>query len=275
MCGKCIKSNQKALLCDLCDKWSHILCVGVSEIRYRELSEATEDLNWHCPLCLFKQLPCSNLSNSNIHDDLGDIHPVHSPTRSLLCLCFNARGIISKRLDLVVLLEECHPDIVVITETFLDNSFLDSELFSAQYAVFRKDRNRHGGGVLIAVRQHISAVRWVTSELSNIELIWLRVVSGSSSFMLGGFYRPPGSPESYLLELQSSLHSLPSNSSIVLCGDFNVLNVSWETVSPTSGDKSAAVLCTMINHFFMEQCVHSPTRGSNILDLLLTNRPSH
>ena len=217
VCGKCIKSNHKALLCDLCDKWSHILCGGVSEIRYRELSEATEDFNWHCPSCLFEQLPCFNLSNSNIHDDLSDIHPVYSPSRSLLCLCFNARGIISKRLDLVVLLEEHHPDIVVITETFLNNSILDSELFSAQYADFRQDGNHHGGGILIAVREHISAIRWVTSELSNIELIWLQVVSGSSSFMVGRFHRPPGSPESYLLELQSSLHSLPSNSSIVLC----------------------------------------------------------
>ena len=122
----------------------------------------------------------------------------------------------------------------MITETFLDASILNSEVFPDGYAVFRHDRSRHGGGVLIAESHSFSAIHWSTSESSNIELIWIQISIGTKSFMLGGFYRPPGSPESYLLELQSSIVSLPTNSPIFICGDFNVPDISWTTVSPTS-----------------------------------------
>jgi len=40
------------------------------------------------------------------------------------------------------------PDVIVITETFLD---LDGEVIPQGYLVFKCDRNWHGGGVLIAV----------------------------------------------------------------------------------------------------------------------------
>ena len=162
----------------------------------------------------------------------------------------------------------------MITETFLDASILNSEVFPDGYAVFRHDRSRHGGGVLIAVSHSFSAIYWSTSESSNIELIWIQISIGTKSFMLGGFYRPPGSPESYLLELQSSIVSLSTNSPIFICGDLNVPDISWTTVSPTSSDKNAALLCSLIHDLSLEQLIHSPTRGSNILDLLLINSPS-
>ena len=40
-----------------------------------------------------------------------------------------------------------------------------------------------------------------------------------------------------------------------------------------SSDKSSSVLYSMINDFSLEQCVSTPIRGSNILDLAFTNRP--
>ena len=38
-------------------------------------------------------------------------------------------------------------------------------------------------------------------------------------------------------------------------------------------DKNAAILSSVVQDLSLEQCVHTPTRGSNILNLLLTNRP--
>lgn len=46
-------------------------------------------------------------------------------------------------------------DIVVLTETHLNDSVADSEIFPSNFTVFRRDRQhrgRNGGGVLIAVR---------------------------------------------------------------------------------------------------------------------------
>ena len=71
--------------------------------------------------------------------------------------------------------------------------------------------------LVIAISNNLSAVRWTHSESSDIEPISIKFTFESVSFILGGFYRPPGSPESYLLALQTSIYTLPQNSSIFIC----------------------------------------------------------
>ena len=86
-------------------------------------------------------------------------------------------------------------DLIVLTETHLDHSILDSEIFPSHFTVFRNDRKingRHGGGVLIAVRDCIPATIRAThqceSELLFIDLLF----SHERRITLGVFYRPPG-----------------------------------------------------------------------------------
>jgi len=63
-------------------------------------------------------------------------------------------------------------DLVVITETFLSEEILNSEIVPSDYCVYRKDRNWHGGGVMIAVRNDIpSADR--TDLDADCELKWI------------------------------------------------------------------------------------------------------
>ena len=57
----------------------------------------------------------------------------------------------------------------------------------------------------------------IQNLLHDIEPISIQFTIESVSFILGGFYRPPGSPESYLLALQTSIYTLPQNSSIFIC----------------------------------------------------------
>ena len=224
---------------------------------------------------LLSLIPCSmdGVADSSMDGVVHAATPgsVHQP---LLCTCFNSRSIVNKQLDLYAMLTASAPDVVVITETFLDCSIMDDEVFPQNYCLFRCDRNRHGGGVLIGVSDKFPVVCLSDFEPANAELLWVRIFLGSTSIILGGFYRPLVSAESCLLELQSSLHCLPHNSQIFLCGDFNVLNISWDTFSPTNNDKNAALLCSIAQDFAFEQCVRVPTRGSHVLDLLFTNCPS-
>ena len=47
----------------------------------------------------------------------------------------------------------CDPDLMLITETKLDNSVFSSELLPKGYVgEFRRDRNLHGGGVMIVTK---------------------------------------------------------------------------------------------------------------------------
>lgn len=49
------------------------------------------------------------------------------------------------------------PDIVALTETKINDSYDDNELFGDKYTVWRHDRNNHGGGVLIALKGNQSS----------------------------------------------------------------------------------------------------------------------
>ena len=47
-------------MCDACDLWYHIGCVGNSHCEYsRYLS--LSDFNWIFPVCLFSELPCNEV----------------------------------------------------------------------------------------------------------------------------------------------------------------------------------------------------------------------
>ena len=55
-------------------------------------------------------------------------------------------------------LEDEHHDIIAATDTFLHDNILDSELIDSKLlAVFRRDRNKHGGGVMLLLKNNIPA----------------------------------------------------------------------------------------------------------------------
>lgn len=79
-------------------------------------------------------------------------------------------------------------DVYMITETNLFDGMRDSEVFDlSQYNVFRRDREctscsndkKSGGGVLVAVRQKLSAVRRTLFQ-SEAEDIWITVFNEDS-----------------------------------------------------------------------------------------------
>ena len=78
-------------------------------------------------------------------------------------------------------------DILAITETFLCAEIIDSELTRGDYIVFRKDRDRHGGGVMVFVSDSLSAVRRQNLE-NECELLWITLSSNISKILFGVFY---------------------------------------------------------------------------------------
>ena len=87
----------------------------------------------------------------------------------------NARSIVNKRHLLDLELAQTMHDIIVLTETHLDDSIGDSEIFPNCYTVFRRDRasqGRQGGGVLIAVKNTLN-VSSRDDLLSESELLFV------------------------------------------------------------------------------------------------------
>ena len=61
---------------------------------------------------------------------------------------------------------------------------------------------------------------------------------------------------------------------MVICGDINLPKISWDSVDSASGANELPFIEALHDHF-LTQINHAPTRGSNILDLVITSAPEH
>ena len=196
--------------------------------------------------------------------------------RGLHTFYANARSIVNK-LDLLELeMSQRNYDLIVLTETHLDHSILDSEIFPSHYTVFRKDRTtsgRHGGGVLIAVRDCIPPTLRVThqceSELLFIDLLF----SHKRRITLGVFYRPPGGDTKPLEDLRICIQELNSSAELILLGDFNLPDIDWSCNRALHQSDIYVHLIDIIQDNFLTQLVREPTRNQNILDLVISTSP--
>ena len=148
-------------------------------------------------------------------------------------------------------------DIFGLAETWLNNDILDSEIQIPDYTVFRRDRNRHGGGVAIYVRNCLSATVVNLSTSIDLELLMIKIAFQSISLFVGVFYRPPHIADS-LLNLHTALESLNPTCFryFVLLGDFNVNLL----------DQSHPLLYQMtsiMNSFGLHQLITEPTHQGN------------
>ena len=77
--------------------------------------------------------------------------------------------------------------------------------------------------------------------------------------------------EKDLLELQATLMSIPRNTPLVLCGDFNAPHVDWTSRTVEASAPLEDLLCEVSLDSGLDQLVKHPTRGGNILDLVFSN----
>jgi hypothetical protein len=145
------------------------------------------------------------------------------------------------------------------------------------YYVVRKDREDGYGGVLIAFKKNF--IFEAITVKQNVECQFLKIQL-SKSLLIGCINRPPKSNIDYARELQEAIRSVMKNnrSSVLwLSGDFNLPDIDWEANNITGSQNSKQIneiYMDIIAENFREQMVNFPTRGTNILDLFTTNRPS-
>ena len=202
----------------------------------------------------------------------GDIELNPGPAQQLKVALFNARSLVNKSAFLEADVYSRNFDIVAVTETHLDDSIRLSELFPQKYRVFRRDRNRKGGGVLVAVNENIICNERDILEGNNAELLMIDIhCSRDKSFVFGVFYRPPSSDSKCLEILQRNLESLSHLSNIILVGDFNFKDIDWKNNLFLNYSINYELFSDILSDNFLNQMVLQPTRGDNILDLILTN----
>lgn len=66
-------------------------------------------------------------------------------------------------------------DIILLTETWLNDSVLDSKLSDHRYEVFRRDRGSNGGGFMIMCKERLSARDRIEWQRNHVECTWVTV----------------------------------------------------------------------------------------------------
>ena len=113
-----------------------------------------------------------------------------SAQSGISCVCFNACSVVSKRFVLSAYVLAGDFDEVAITETFLDDSIHDSHIVPPGYTIFRKDWNRHGGSILLLIRDSLNASLWPDLD-DKCEVLWVSIPTKSSPLLFGVFYDAP------------------------------------------------------------------------------------
>lgn len=169
------------------------------------------------------------------------------------------------------------PDVAIITETKLtEEKATDCQLDIPGYGPpVRRDRTAHGGGVAIWVRSGIPHQE-LNIDNSSQELIWVSVTTSSGNRLgLCGAYRPGTSADTDIdlfTAMEAGIDRVRQTCShVILAGDFNVHNTPWLGSSRTTlAGETAEDMCYLHN---LQQHVSEPTRGNNILDLVMSDIP--
>lgn len=165
-------------------------------------------------------------------------------------------------------------DVIFVTETWLSKKVTNALLLgSSNYEVFRCDRvGKSGGGCAIFVLSPISA-RLVPSD-GKTECCCIDVSHNNSSLRCAVFYRPPNSGRVGLSALcrQISQLRLSSENEFLCVGDGNAKSIDW--VNHICNDPLETLLMETASSLNLTQVVTQPTRGQNILDIVLTSDSS-
>ncbi len=183
--------------------------------------------------------------------------------------CFNARSICNKLNELSLLLTSGEVDVVGITETWLSSDFPDALLSgSGNFQVFRSDRScgMHGGGVCLLVSNRLRAI---CVPGCPAEVIAVDVALAEICYRIVCVYRAPSLGLEDLTLLTGTMESLLSVQwPVFIMGDLNLPEIQWNQLMRPSDTVSATFLDFCLQQA-LEQIVLYPTRGSNILDIIL------
>ena len=240
---------------------SSLLCNN----RYFTLSEVNCDFNddWHTPTIDIDTYEQYNVRN--IHEKIKNIV---SKENGFSIGCLNIRGLLGKYEEMCTMLNQCKFDILGLCETFLNDEIQEYVYKIEGYNTVYKHRNRHGGGVLMYIKEDVKFELIEMNVCKNVESIWIKTNVKSECIAIGVMYRPPSADVNYYNDMLNQLDYVHSKfDKIILMGDLNY--------NCLSGD------CNQVNtiesQYDMKQLITDPTRetvtSSTLIDVMFSNIP--
>lgn len=186
----------------------------------------------------------------------------------------------------------CDYDVIIISESWLQISHLNSELLPNGWSIYRKDRtlssNKEdalGGGVFIAVKDTIpsSEVDLDTTHGDTLfDIVGCKLHLKGKLLFLSAFYFPPRASEENYSNLPSTISNLnsllTSNDDIIIYGDANIPGIKWTPnefqeclYDPVNINVNHYHFLTKVLSLGLGQTSNFKNQSDNVLDIILTN----
>ena len=185
--------------------------------------------------------------------------------KGLTMIHLNIRSLLNNIEELRMFINENKPDVVTLSETWLDKDILDEEININQYNLERKDHNRNGGGTAIYIQERLL---YQTIEVNDLEIVLCSIRPlRSRPIIIGSVYRSPNnnSFKNTFVEFMDKTDF--TNAEVYLLGDFN-----YPIKTSTGRD-----FTKLMNDLGYTQLIKEDTRvtqtSSNLIDLIFTNSP--
>ena len=195
----------------------------------------------------------------------------------------NVRGLRTKIDEFFLNTRDSDLDVIVLTETGLDNRINSLQLFGTAFNVFRCDRSARNsnksnfGGVLVAIAQCHPSSAIETVNGNCLEQVCVSATIRGKKLFLCGIYIPPDkSQNTDVIEAHISCVGELSDKSadndvILICGDYNQPRIEWASDSTVISTHLAAAGTTLIdgmNYYNLNQMNYQKNRLGRTLDLV-------
>jgi hypothetical protein len=188
----------------------------------------------------------------------------------MIFINWNANSVKNKSAEIAMFISEHRPDVMGFCETKLD-SYINFRITS--YKVYRRDRNRTGGGVALAIKSSIPHQQIPSIVSPSIESVGIKItLKGGNNFIyIYSVYCPP----KYKFSQKDIKLFTQKGRNVIVMGDFNAKHIAWNC--PTN-NKNGVILSDLalaenINIFAPELPTYYPSRARarpSIIDLVLT-----
>jgi hypothetical protein len=194
-----------------------------------------------------------------------------APSKTLTVMYSNAQSLVGKVNELSCVASDINPDIILVTESWCNESISDAYLSIQGYELKseqRLDRSDtgagRGGGLIVYAKKELSVLK--LDQDARHSQICKFSVSDVAFYLV---YRPPSAPADSITELANIVRS--AEKSCVFIGDFNLPLIDWE--AGTARGRLEELL-EAVQDRMMEQLVEFPNQvKGNTLDLVITSIP--
>ena len=184
--------------------------------------------------------------------------------KGLNVIHINAQSLVNKMDECRYLFENSNVHVICVSESWLDKNMPDKMFEIAGYNIFRMDREKRSGGVVIYVMNNFKCnVVNKSSVQSPIEYIFLEVLVGENKVLIGNVYRNNNTVDFFPLINEIKSISIKYEK-IIISGDFNnnilkenifkneMISIGLHLVNSTQPTHFTKTNSTLLDLFFID-----------------------